>query len=232
MTVTASEPAPIEEAAQKSTIGEGTIETAPNSTERIESLLPLVPGVIRGPDGRINMKGTQSTQAGWLVNSANVTDPATGGEALNLAIDVVSSVEVIANPYDPEYGRFTGAISNVGTRAGNFDKTRLSVQNIVPRLRDRDGDVVGIEAFTPRVTVTGPLVKDKIAFTQSFEYRFVRTPVQSLPAMKRDSKLESFDSFSQWDWKINDKQTATASVAVFPEKLDYLGLNTFTPLHA
>lgn len=82
------------------------------------------------------------------------------------------------------------------------------------------------------MTVTGPLVKDKIAFTQSFEYRFVRTPVQSLPAMKRDSKLESFDSFSQWDWKINDKQTATASVAVFPEKLDYLGLNTFTPLHA
>ena len=42
-------------------------------------------------------------------------------------------------------------------------------------------------------------------------------------------KLESFDSFSQFDLKINEKQTATFSVAVFPQKLDYLGLNTFTP---
>jgi hypothetical protein len=41
--------------------------------------------------------------------------------------------------------------------------------------------------------------------------------------------LESFDSFSQLDLKINDKQTATFSVAVFPEKLDYFGLNTFEP---
>ena len=54
------------------------------------------------------MKGAQATQAGWLVNSANVTDPATGGQAINLPIDVVSSVQVISNPYDPEYGNSLG----------------------------------------------------------------------------------------------------------------------------
>jgi hypothetical protein len=45
-----------------------------------DSLLPLMPGVVRGSDGRINMKRAQATQAGWLVNSANVMDPATGGQ--------------------------------------------------------------------------------------------------------------------------------------------------------
>jgi hypothetical protein len=228
VTVSASS-SPVDESAQKNTIGESTVEKAPNQDEKIETLLPLVPGVVRGPDGRINMKGAQATQAGWLVNSANVTDPATGGEAINLPIDVVSSVQVISNPYDPEYGKFTGAVSSVETKTSNFDKYHFSVQNIVPRLRDRDGSVVGIGAFTPRATVTGPLVKDKLAFTQSLEYRFVRTPVESLPPLQRDMKLESFDSFSQFDLKINDKQTATLSVAVFPEKLDYLGLNTFAP---
>jgi hypothetical protein len=229
VTVTAKDASQIEESAQKSTLGQTTVEAAPNQNERIESLLPLVPGVVRGPDGRINMKGAQSTQAGWLVNSANVTDPATGGEAINLPIDVVSSVQVISNPYDPEYGKFTGAVSSVETRTSNFNKFHVSAQNFIPRARDRDGHIVGIGAFTPRVTVTGPLVKDKFAFTQSFEYRFVRTPVESLPPLQRDMKLESFDSFSQFDWKINEKQNATVSVAVFPEKLDYLGLNTFTP---
>src|SRR5258706_1298283 len=227
--VTASDAPLVEESAQKSTISQSVVEEAPNRNERIESLFPLVPGVVRGPDGRINMKGAQATQAGWLVNSANVTDPATGGQAINLPIDVVSSIQVISNPYDPEYGKFTGAVSSVETRASNLNKFHLSLQNVVPRARDRDGHIVGIEALTPRVTVTGPIVKDRLAFTQSFEYRFVRTPVESLPALQRAMRLESFDSFSQLDLKINERQTAILSVAVYPEKLDYLGLNTFTP---
>jgi len=227
--VVGSDPGAAVESAQSTTISQTTIATAPNQNERFDSLLPLVPGVVRGPDGRINMKGSRSTQSGWLVNSANVTDPATGGASLNLPIDVVSSVQVVSNPYDPEYGKFTGAVASVETRTSNFDKFHFSIQNIIPRARDRDGHIVGIEAFTPRTTFTGPLLNDRIAFTQSFEYRFVRTPVNSLPALKRDTTLESFDSFSQLDAKISEKQTATLSFAVFPEKLDYLGLNTFTP---
>jgi len=105
----------------------------------------------------------------------------------------------------------------------------VSVQNLLPRARDRDGDVVGLESFTPRLTVTGPLVKNRVAITQSFEYRFERTPVQSLPPLERDMKLESFDSFTQVDVALSEKQTATFSFSAFPEKLAYLGLNTFTP---
>ncbi len=229
VTVTASDVPLAEESAQKTTISQATVEKAPNTNERIESLLPLVPGVVRGPDGRINMKGAQATQAGWLMNSANVTDPATGDQGLRLPIDVVSSVEVISNPYDPEYGKFTGAVSSVETRTGNLDKFHVSAQNLLPRLRDRDGHIVGLGAVTPRITFTGPILKDRLAFTQSFEYRFVRTPVESLPPLQRDTRLESFDSFSQFDLKINERQTATLSVAVFPQKLDFLGLDTFDP---
>ncbi len=227
--VTASDASVAEESAQQNTVTQSVVEKAPNQEEKVESLLPLVPGVVRGPDGRINMKGAQATQAGWLVNSANVTDPATGGQAINLPIDVVSSVQVISNPYDPEYGKFTGAVSSVETRTSNMEKFHLSAQNLFPRARLRDGHVVGLGAVTPRITATGPIIKDRLAFTQSLEYRFVRTPVESLPPLQRDTKLESFDSFSQVDLKINDRQTTTLSFAVFPQKFDYLGLNTFNP---
>ena len=220
------------QSAQSTTITQATVDAAPNSNDRVQNLLPLVPGVVRGPDGRINMKGASSTQAGWLVNSANVTDPATGAEAMNLPIDVVSSVQVISNPYSPEYGKFTGALSSVETKPGNLDRYHLSVQNILPRARVRDGDVVGLESVTPRMTVTGPLVRNRVAITQSFEYRFVRTPVQSLPPMQRDTKLETLDSFTQVDLSLSDTHTATASISIFPEKLSYLGLNTFTPHEA
>jgi len=227
VTVTPEEPES-KQAAPSGSVGEKMLRDAPNANERFESALPLIPGVVRGPDGRVNLKGSRNTQSGALVNSANVTDPVTGGQAIRLPIDVVSSVQVISNPYDPQYGKFTGAVATVATKTGHYDKFHFSLQNFVPRLRDRDGIIAGIGAATPRLTFTGPLVKDRIAITQSFEYRFVRTPVNSLPPLERDTKLESFDSYTQVDFVLTQKQTATVSFAVYPQKLDYLGLNTFT----
>ncbi len=58
--VTASDTAQGEESAQHNTISQSVVEKAPNQDEKIESLLPLVPGVVRGPDGRINIKGAQA----------------------------------------------------------------------------------------------------------------------------------------------------------------------------
>ena len=228
VTVTATAPETTDPAPSE-TISEKTLRDAPNVNERFESSLPLVPGVLRGPDGHINLKGTRNTQGGALVNSANVTDPVTGGTAINLPIDVVSSVQVISNPYDPQYGKFTGAVATVATKTSDYDKFHFSIQNILPRLRDRDGTIAGLGAATPRMTFTGPIMKGRIAITQSFEYRYLRTPVNSLPPSQRDTKLESFDSYTQVDFNITPKQTATASLALYPQKLDFLGLNTFTP---
>jgi hypothetical protein len=214
--------------AASNTISDTTLRDAPSVDERFESALPLVPGVVRGPDGHVNLKGTRNTQSGALVNSANVTDPVTGGAAMNLPVDVVASVQVISNPYDPEYGRFTGAVSSVETKTSDYEKFHFSFQNFIPRVRDRDGTIRGIGAATPRMTFTGPVIKDKIAITQSFEYRFVETPVNSLPALRRDSRLESFDSYTQLDYTVSSTQTANVSLTFYPQRINYLGLNTFT----
>ncbi len=206
-----------------------TIANMPTRQDRADEILPMLPGVVRGPDGLINMKGARSSQGGSLVNNANVTDPATGNTALSLPIDVVGSVKVIANPYDPEYGRLTGAVSTVETVGGDFDTWHISAQNLLVRPRKRSGDFIGIESATPRMTLTGPLVKNKIAITQSVEYRFIRTPVSSLPQLQRDIKLEGYNSFTQIDANLSSRQTMTAAFLLYPQKVNYLGLNTFVP---
>jgi len=229
-TVTAStDQVDTKESSGSTTIGESMVEHIPNRDERFEDLLPLVPGVVRGPSGRINMKGARSSENGSLVNSADVTDPATGEAAISIPIDVVSSVQVLSTPYNPEYGKFTGAVSNVETRPGDFNKFRMSAQNLLPRLRRLDGSIMGIAAVSPRFTFSGPIVKDRVAFTESLQYRYERNPVYSLPTLQRDTKSEKFDSYTQIDINISKNQTATASFAVFPQKFEYYGLNTFTP---
>jgi hypothetical protein len=187
------------ESMSRDVVGEKVLNNAPNKDERFDSVLTLIPFVVRGPDGLIRMKGARAPQGGSLLNGANVTDAVAGSPDVRLPIDVVSSAEVIPYPYDPEYGRLTGAVARTETRTGNYEGFHASFQNILPRPRKRGGDFVGIESLTPRLTVTGPLLKDKLAFTQSLEYRYVRTGISTQPPLQRDSSeleasLRSFDS--------------------------------------
>jgi outer membrane receptor for ferrienterochelin and colicin len=214
--------------APASTFNQNKLATLPLVNERFEDAIPLVPGVVRGPDGMLNLKGARSSQSGMVVNSANVTDPVTGESAINLPIEAVQSVEVVTNPYAAEYGQFTGAVTSVQTRSGS-DKFHADATSFFPRPRRRGGSFVGVEAFTPRVSFSGPLMKDKLKFFQSFEYRYVRTPVENLPPLSRDTDLESFDSVSQIDWDIDERNHLTGTLSFFPQKQRYVGLNTFNP---
>jgi outer membrane receptor for ferrienterochelin and colicin len=204
------------------------LQTLPLVNEQFQDAIPLVPGVVRGPDGLLNLKGARASQSGFLVNSASVTDPVTGESAINLPLEAVQSVDVVANPYAAEYGQFTGAVTTVQTKSGS-DKFNVDAQSIFPRMRRRGGAFAGIGAFTPRVTFSGPIIKDKLKFMQSFEYRYVRTPVENLPPLKRDTELESFDSVSQLDWDINDRNHLSTTFSLFPQKLRFVNLNTFNP---
>ena len=216
------------ETAPATIVNRNTLQTLPLPNEQLLDALPLVPGVVRGPDGQINMNGGRASQSSMTVNSTNVTDPVNGQFAFNLPIEAVESVQVLTNPYAAEYGKFTAGVTAVSTRSGT-DKFNVEAQSFFPRFRHRGDKWRGIEAFTPRLAISGPLKKNKLWFMQSFEYRFVRTPIESLPPDKRDTGIESFDSLTQMDWDVNPRHHLTSTFSLFPEKLRFVGLNTFNP---
>jgi hypothetical protein len=207
------------------------LQDAPLIDQKFQDALPLLPGVVRGPDGTMNIKGTRPSQSGILVSSLNVTDPVTGNPAIELPLEAVETVNVYSNPYSAEYGKFTGAVTAIETRSGT-NKLRYLVTGTLPRPRLRDDHIYGIGAATPRIAVGGPIKKDKLFFFQSLEYRFVRTNVPSLDDLNvpSDIKHESFDSFSRLDYVINPENRLTASFSLFPQKVDYFNLNTFNPI--
>ena len=223
-----SNPIDVEQSAPAEEIKQSTLQTVPLANERFQNALPLIPGVVRGPDGLLNIKGARASQSGLTVNSANVTDPVTGEFAINLPIEAIQSVQVIMNPYAPEYGKFAGGITNIETRQGS-DRWKFQVQDFLPRLRHRDGTIAGIESATPRIAVGGPVVKERVKLLQSFQYNFIRTRVEGLPPLASDTRLESFDSFTQVDWEIDSTNHFATSFSIFPQRLGFVGLNTFNP---
>jgi hypothetical protein len=204
------------------------MRTAPIASERFQDALPLIPGVVRGPDGLLNISGTRSNQSGLMFNNANGTDPVTGEDAIELPIDAVSSVQVRGAAYAPEFGLSAGAVTTVETqRAG--DSWHVMVNDLEPRVRRRGGAFKGIESFTPRMTVGGPVVNGKLSVLESVQYEYSQTRVFGLPPFESDTKLQSFESFSRADWTIDQANHFTGLAMVSPRKTTYAGLNTFNP---
>lgn len=207
---------------------EKLLKVAPLVNEKFQDALPLLPGVVRGPDGLLNLKGARASQSGLLVNSVNVTDPVTGQYAMELPIEAIESVKVYANPYAAEFGKFTGAVTAIETRPGT-DKFKFLFTNFLPRLRIVDGSVRGFESFTPRLALAGPVVPGKFWFSQHFEYRFILTEVPSLPEPNNVTQLETFDSFTRLDWNAGENHRVTGVFSVYPQHLKWVNLDTFHP---
>ena len=82
--------------------------------------------------------------------------------------------------------------------------------------------------FEPRLSISGPLKRDRLLFGQYLQYRFVRTPVKSLPG-EPQLGLDSFDSFTRLDGVLSSRHALTGGVIYFPRKITNATLSTFRP---
>jgi hypothetical protein len=74
------------------------LNALPLVQEQFMAALPLVPGVLRTPDGKINIKGSGESQGMLLANSTEMVDPITGSYSIDLPVDAIESVEVSIFP--------------------------------------------------------------------------------------------------------------------------------------
>ncbi len=188
--------------------------------------LPLTPSVIRDPSGADHIKGTRSGENSYTVNGADVTDPVSGKLAFDIPLEAAASVHVEDNPYSAELGKATGGASNLQTKSGG-DKFKFGAARVFPVFHNIIGGK--LDSFRPRLTFEGPVIRKRLNFLQSFEYRFSRIYVPSLAAPRDNSTSEAFNSFTQFDLTVNAGNRLKVVGALFPEKKRYVGLNTFNP---
>jgi len=208
------------------TVRADKLEQLPIRADNYQGALPLTPGVIRDVGGKDHIKGTGSGESSYTVNGADITDPVTGNLAFDIPLEAASSVHIEDNPYSAEFGRTTGGATNLETKVGG-DKLKFRAARIFPAFHNIIGPKV--DSFRPRVTVSGPLIGKRLSFMQSVEYRFSRVYVPSLPSPQDDSTSEAFNSFTQFDWTVNNNHRVKFVAALFPEKKRFVGLNTFNP---
>ena len=136
----------------------------------------------------------------------------------------MESVEVLSNPFAAEFGRFSTSVTQVRTQRGTNDWI-VKPDNLVPGFGQ---GFAFINKFEPRLSVSGPLRRDRLLLGQYFQYRFARTAVRSLPD-EPQLGLESFDSFTRVDAVISPRHALTGGLIYFPRKITNATLSTFRP---
>ena len=205
-----------------------TLKSVVELNQDFQDALPLLPGVVRGFDGLIRIKGGRTNQANTLVNSASVTDPFTGQAALSLPAVAVQSVQVLSNPFSAEYGRFASGVVDVNTRSGT-DEWKFLFEDPVPRFRWIGGNIHGIESASPHLTFAGPLKKGELYLFQSIGYGYDTVRVYSIADPDNVRIVEKVNSYTQLDWNPTANQRFSASVALDPQDTIYADINTFNP---
>jgi carboxypeptidase family protein/TonB-dependent receptor-like protein len=205
-----------------------TLKSLVRLNDDFQEALPLLPGVMRGPDGLIRIKGGNANQTTALINNASIGDPFTGQPALRLPTAAVDSMRVLSNPFSSEFGGFSSGVMEVTTRGGGDDWKYL-FEDPIPRFRWIDYHIHGIESLTPHFAFSGPLIKGKLYIFQSIYYGYdtVRTP--SLPNPNNIRIDQRVNTQTQLDWDIDSSHRITAILTLDPENTTYANIDTFNP---
>jgi hypothetical protein len=197
----------------------------PNS--QYDDVLPLMPNVVRGPDGLISVAGARASQGALLINGFNETDPITGEAGVMLPLEAIDSVQVYSAGYPASFGRATGGVTSVVTRSGG-DHLHVSASSFFPRMLFTNGSIHGVEFWEPNVGVSGPLVKERVYFEEGVSYRFDRNRFSTLVG-PQNSKFTALLSWTQIDLQVSPSQHVVASISFDPQKTERAHITAFTP---
>ena len=195
----------------------------------VSDALPMTPGVFREPGGGLVLSSSPESRSALLVNSADVTDPATGQFGTTIPIDSVEVINVFQTAYLAEYGRFTAGLVSVETKRGG-EKWKWDLSDVAPGFRIRSYHMRGIKDETPRLSFEGPLLKDKLFFSEGAEYDLRKTLVYTLPFPFNQQIQQGWNSFTQVDWVQSAKNLVTGTVHLAPQHLSGPNLDFFNPL--
>jgi hypothetical protein len=130
-----------------------------------------------------NIGGAGYNENTYLLDGVNITDPVTGTFSVNFNFDAIEQIEVIVNPWDPEYRGLGGTINVVTETGGNNLEVISGIYHQngswSPKQDWRwaaDGQQLAPTDFGSRfetwqvgAKISGPIVRDKAWFIASYQ---------------------------------------------------------------
>jgi hypothetical protein len=202
-----------------------TVARMPSSRMKARESLPLLPSVVRGADGLMQLGGARAHDTPLLLDGFNVTDPATGISSLNLPFEAVRGVDVLRDPMSIAYGGLIGGAVKMESQQGSEHLT-AGVQGFIPRPRFSSPGFGRLEGIFPRAHVGGSTAAGRVRYLMAVEYDYERIPVPDVTRGRGPDLVEqSAIVFGRVDAQTTDRNAIVVEGFVFPGSTDSFGLS-------
>jgi hypothetical protein len=210
------------------TVNTEQLESLPLPTQKFTEALSLIPGVVRTHTGKLTFQGQAESQGMLVVDSAENVDPVSGSFSIPIPVDIIESMVVYSLPESSQYGGFTGGLTTIETKppSGSWD---YKLRDFIPAFRGKNGYLVGLANWTPRFLFGGPLIKNKLNFTEEVTYEMRKQPVRGLSFPENEIKTRSVTSFTNLQLILSPQHVLNFNVNTFPLELDFANINALIP---
>jgi hypothetical protein len=192
---------PLSTASTESLSGQEIINIPVPSSHELTQSLVAMPQVLLDNSNLLHIAGARNTNVQYLQDGVEVGDPASNGLTSRMVVEAVRNAEVQTSRFGAEYAHPGGAILNYETREGD-DRWRFNATDFIPGINVQDGVQLG--NFYPRVTVSGPIISDRLWFSESLDVLHTLSVVNGLPAgAPNQSQSWGGDTWSRLLWKIS-----------------------------
>ena len=190
--VESSSPVDIEQTdSEKRLSGPQILDVPFPSTHDLRNALPLMPGVLQGPNGNLHFDGGAENQVLYTLDGFNISDPLTGTFNTHLSVEAVRSIIYESGRFSPEFGKGSSGAMSIRTETGD-DQFRYSATNFVPGIDTKTGLHIG--AFTPRANLSGPILKGRAWFSDNWDGNYNTTVVPDVHIGPNSTSSFSFSN--------------------------------------
>ena len=197
----------------------------PEPRPRILQSLPLLPSVVRGPDGLLRIGGTRPHESSLWIDGFDVTDPVTLTSAIDLPNESVKGMAVLREPTAATFSGSLGSLASIETVPGG-DKFTAGIQGFIPRPRLSNQGLGRIEAFFPRAYASGKL--GRMHYFGSTEFNFERVVVPGVTGRSGSPSTGATgtSSFFRVDIPLSPTNMLTFEGIIAPAHTSLAGLST------
>lgn len=196
-------------------------------TRDIRTALPLMPGVLPDQNGQIHVDGADSNQMVYMLDGFDVAQPVNSLNEIRVSTDAIRSVDLENSRESVEYERGSGGILNLRTAMGD-DHFRLTASDFVPSPSTTDG--FHIQAFTPRVTLSGPVIHGKAWFLDGLDGEYDHNVFIELPAGQNSDYIGRISNLARVQINLSPQNQLSGSFLINDYHEDHANLSLLQPL--
>lgn len=218
--------------------GEDFIQDLPVQGRFYQNVLTMAAGV-QDPDGdgNPNVNGARDVDFKMQVGGVSNQDPLTGQQMSQVNPDSIEEIEIITAGAGAEFGRAQGGFGNIIQKQGSNDFEGSF--NILYRSNLLDGNAASFpgapkaeyEQIEPAITISGPIVRDKVWYRLSHDYIKADSPVDTgaeVAVVKTRQQVNS-DSIT---WQVSPRNKLAFQYDQDPLTITNWGVSQLTPVES